>query len=143
MTQTQQNVGLTQYPKGFHPNSRAVLMASRRSWSEQRKCERCGSPAMRGRAQCIKHDGRAGARNVSPARADARRLDLLRLYGLLPADLIRTDLWRALDGLGMATRAPMQRALIMLWDKREREPGPFGQVWRHCQMVVRTHGRAR
>lgn len=94
---------------------------------------------MRGRPVCHKHNG-SGVVHVSPARLDARHLDLMRKHGLLPLDLIATPLWQGLDVLGMATRAPLQRALVMLWDRRERDPMAFGQVWRHAQKAVRKHG---
>lgn len=131
------------HAKGFHPNSRAALMRYRRSWADQRKCAKCNSPAIKGRLYCVKHNGQMGALHPSPARLDARWLERLYLIGLLPMDLAATPLWQALNGLGMATRAPLQRALVLLWDRRESDPQALAQVWRHALRVVRNHGGAR
>jgi len=126
-----------------HPDSLAALMKTRVAWNDQPKCAKCGSPAIKGKPHCPKHDGRSGVAKPSPARLDARWLERCEAIGLLPMDLIQTPLWQDLNRLGMTQRASIQRALTMLWGRKEQEPLAFAQVWRTAHQVVRTHGGAR
>jgi len=128
---------------GHHPNSRETLLRYHRTYWGQRKCHKCARIALRGKPYCPAHGGKDGVDHPSPARLDARHVDLLRKYGLLPQDLIQTQLWQSLAGLGMATRAPLQRVLVIHWDKRMSEPEAFGQVWRQALKAVKSNGGAR
>lgn len=97
---------------------------------------------MRGSPNCAKHAG-TGVRNVSPARLDARFLDRLKDNGLLPLDLCATPVWQGLNALGMATRAPLQRQLAMLWGHRETQSQAFTMIWRSAVEAIRNHAGAR
>lgn len=123
--------------------SRAALDRYRRTWGQQRKCVTCNrQPAISGSPHCVKHNG-GGVRNVSMARLDARVLDSMRVKGLLPLELCATPVWQGLNALGMATRAPLQRQLVMLWHKRVSEPAAFNVVWRAALAAVRDHAGTR
>lgn len=77
------------------------------------------------------------------ARLDARFLDRLKANGLLPLELCATPVWQGLNAMGMATRAPLQRQLAMLWHKRVSEPAAFNVVWRAALAAVRDHAGTR
>jgi len=52
--------------------------------------------------------------------------------GLLPGELLASEVWRDLTAVPTAIRAPLRLQLVLLWSERERQPLAFAQVWRRA-----------
>jgi hypothetical protein len=50
--------------------------------------------------------------------------------GLLPLDLLGLPVWRDLTRLPRRDRSPMRLALVLAWDKRDREPLHWARMQR-------------
>ena len=123
------------------PNSIAALLRCQVPYALQRKCKRCGKLAVRGQDHCTTHLGRWSPNPASAGRAESRKLSVLERAGLLPFDLISLPLWRNLNGLSTAQRAPARLALLQAWDKRHLAPLRWAQAQRQAFDLAGQSGK--
>jgi hypothetical protein len=71
-------------------------------------------------------------------RPERQLLEGMERLGLLPEDLLATDVWRNLTGLPTSVRSPMRLRLVLMWGTREREPLAFAQAWRQAIVIGKT-----
>lgn len=107
-------------------------------WQDQRKCKRCRRPARKGSPYCPAHAGVIGWRGHMAGRAERATLSAMGKVGLLPGELLGSDVWRNLDGLPTSVRSPLRLRLVLMWGQRETEPLAFAKAWRDAIMAGTT-----
>jgi hypothetical protein len=135
-------------PRGWQgsPNSIAALLRCQVPYALQRKCRKCGKLALRGQDHCTMHAGRWSPNPDRAGRAESRKLAAMERAGLLPLDLLALPVWRNLNGLPTARRAPARLAMVQAWDKRQVAPLHWAKAQRHALdlagQVKRRHNTA-
>lgn len=135
-----EQIGELPRSRTISPNQLAALMRHRVPIPEGRKCRRCGQLALRDGPLCRMHAGRSWL-SAGAGRGESRKLAALERLGLLPLELLSLPVWRNLAGLPTGKRAPMRLALVLGWDKRDREPLHWAKVQRQAIDLGHTPGR--
>lgn len=123
------------------PNSIAALLRCQVPYADQRKCRRCGKLAVRGEDHCTLHLGRWSPNPDGAGRAESRKLAQFERAGLLPIELLGLPVWRGLNGLPTAQRAPARLVLVQAWDKRDTAPLRWAQAQRQALDLANQPGR--